>query len=66
MAVNREGRKILGDDLAIKIGNVTGAIGGILIFFVSLSLVFQYILLVRRRDDKIREAANRYLDRVER
>jgi uncharacterized protein with PQ loop repeat len=56
---------VKGDELTIKLGNITGAIGGILIFFVSLSLVFQYILLVRRRDEKIREAANRYLDRME-
>lgn len=47
----------------IKAGNILGAIGGILLFFVSLSLVFQYMLLVRSRDEKIREAARRYFEK---
>ncbi|MFO8051828.1 MAG: hypothetical protein R6V01_09055 [Thermoplasmatota archaeon] len=52
-----------GDQMRIMIGNITGAIGGILIFFVAISLLFQYMLLVRTRDERIRNKANRYLER---
>jgi hypothetical protein len=45
-----------------KLANVLGALGGILIFFVSMSLVFQYLFLVRSRDDRVRQIAARYLD----
>lgn len=44
-----------------KLANVLGALGGILIFFVSLSLVFQYLFLTRSRDKWIRDIAARYL-----
>jgi hypothetical protein len=47
----------------MKLANVLGAVGGILIFFVSLSLVFQYLFLARSRDERIRDTAARYLRR---
>lgn len=68
MPVDIKGEQILtlstipGDQLRIIAGNITGAIGGILIFFVAISLIFQYMLMVRTRDDRIREKANRYLE----
>lgn len=44
-----------------KLANVLGALGGILIFFVTLSLIFQYLFLARSRDERIRDIAARYL-----
>ena len=52
-----------GEEIRTMAGNIIGAIGGILIFFVAISLIFQYMLLIRTRDDRIRERANRYLER---
>ena len=52
-----------GDSVTIMIANILGAFGGILIFFVSLSLIFQHILLTKTRDEKIRELAHKYLER---
>lgn len=45
------------------IANIIGAVGGILIFFVSLSLVFQYLFLAKSRDERIRELAHRSLEK---
>lgn len=49
----------------IKIANLLGGIGGILIFFTSLSIVLQHLLTVRSRDELIREIAKRFLERKE-
>jgi len=52
-----------GASVTILIANILRAFGGILIFFVSLSLIFQHILLTKTRDEKIRELAHKYLER---
>lgn len=49
------------ETVSTRLANVLGAMGGILIFFVSLSLVFQYLFLARSRDERIRDIAARYL-----
>jgi hypothetical protein len=48
------------------VANILGALGGILIFFVSLSLILQHIVLAKSRDEQIHRLASRYLERRER
>ena len=48
--------------LYIKIANLLGGIGGILIFFTSLSIVLQHFLVVRSRDELLRELARKFLE----
>jgi len=47
----------------MKIANVLGGLGGILIFFTSFTMIMQYILLSSRRNEQIRELARRYLEK---
>ncbi|HDN97676.1 MAG: hypothetical protein DRP67_04115 [Candidatus Omnitrophota bacterium] len=51
------------ESLYIKIANLLGGIGGILIFFTSLSIVLQHFLLTKSRDETLREIARRFLER---
>jgi hypothetical protein len=46
---------------AERVANIVGALGGILLFFLTVSLVFQYLLISKGRDEKVRERASRYL-----
>jgi len=50
------------EKLYIKIANLLGGIGGILIFFTSLSIVLQYFLVLKSRDELLRELARRFLE----
>ena len=49
--------------LYIKVANLLGGIGGILIFFTSLSIVLQHFLVIKSRDETLREIARRFLER---
>ena len=51
------------EPLSIKIANLLGGIGGILIFFTSLSIVLQHFLTIRARDEMLREIAKKFLER---
>ncbi len=50
-----------GDSLRIMIGNITGALGGILLFFVFISLLIQDKYLARTRDERLRKLADKTL-----
>lgn len=50
-----------GDSLRIMLGNVTGALGGILLFFVFISLLIQDKYLARTRDERLRRLADKTL-----
>ncbi len=50
-----------GDSLRVMIGNITGALGGILLFFVFISLLIQDKYLARTRDEKLRKLADKTL-----
>ncbi len=52
-----------GNSILIKVANLAGGTGGILIFFTSISLFLQYFIIVRSRDEEIREIARRYLEK---
>ncbi len=56
----------LEEPLYIKVANLVGGIGGILIFFTSISLLLQYFLVIKSRDEEIRGMARRYLERKNR
>ncbi|MCD6408536.1 hypothetical protein J7L87_05760 [bacterium] len=51
------------EPFSIKIANLLGGIGGILIFFTSLSIVLQHLLTIRSRDEMLREIARRFLEK---
>ncbi len=48
-----------GGSLRIMMGNVIGALGGILLFFVFVSLLIQDRYLARKRDEKLRGLAEK-------
>ncbi len=50
-----------GESLRIMLGNILGALGGILIFFVFISLLIQDKYLASTRNDKLRRLADRTL-----
>lgn len=50
------------EDIVIKVANLLGGIGGILIFFTSFSIVLQHFLVVRSRDEFLREIARKVLE----
>ncbi len=50
-----------GETLRIMIGNITGALGGILLFFVFISLIIQDKYLARTRDERLRKLADKTL-----
>ena len=50
-----------GPGLSVKLANIIGAVGGILIFFVFLTLIVQYLFLTKSRDERIRAITCRYL-----
>ncbi len=50
------------EKLYIKIANLLGGIGGILIFFTSFSIVLQHFLVIRSRDELLRELARKFLN----
>jgi len=52
-----------GETLRTKIGNILGGIGGVLIFFTSMTILIEYILLAERRSELIRELAKEYFRR---
>ncbi len=52
---------IPGESTTVMIANIIGGFGGILIFFVSFTLIFQYTLLSQRRDEQIQNLAQNYL-----
>lgn len=52
-----------GNSIHIKIANVLGGLGGILIFFTSLSILIEYIMLTERRSRQIQELAKKYFER---
>jgi len=43
------------------VGNITGALGGILLFFVFISLLIQDKYLARTRDERLRKLADKTL-----
>ena len=49
--------------ISAKIANVLGGLGGILIFFTSITILLNYILLTERRNEHIKELARKYLER---
>lgn len=51
-----------GSSLQIKIANILAGLGGVLIFFTSLSMLIDYIIMVERRSEKIKEMARRYCE----
>jgi len=50
-----------GDSIRVMIGNITGALGGILLFFVFISLLIQDKYLARTRDERLRKLADKTL-----
>ncbi|RLF28451.1 MAG: hypothetical protein DRN05_04085 [Thermoplasmata archaeon] len=52
-----------GETLQIKIANILGGIGGVLIFFTSITILLEYILLTARRNEQIQEMARRYFEK---
>ncbi|GEM_PF-1030306 len=54
-----------GDSLETKLANVLGGFGGLLIFFISIALFFQYVTETRAREERLREMARRYLEKKE-
>jgi len=50
-----------GESLRIMLGNITGALGGILLFFVFISLLIQDKYLASNRDEKLRKLADKTL-----
>ena len=55
-----------GDSLRIKLANILGGLGGILIFFTSISILLQYALLEERRSMELKEMARDYLEKAKR
>ncbi len=47
--------------VAGKIGNIIGALGGVLIFFTSISVVVTYLLEKERRRERVSRLADEYL-----
>ena len=54
---------VSGESVITKIANIVGGLGGILIFFVSLTLLFQYLLTTKIRDEQIKAIARRHLEK---
>lgn len=52
-----------GESAITKTANIIGGVGGILIFFVFLTLVLQYLLLTKTRDEQVKELARNYLEK---
>ncbi len=50
-----------GESLLTKVANITGGFGGILVFFVFLTLVVQQMLTIKMRDEQVRMLAREYL-----
>jgi len=51
-----------GESFKIKLANIAGAIGGVLIFFISLTLLLEYMVTTRTRDEQIKMLARQYLE----
>lgn len=54
---------VAGESAITKVANILGGLGGILIFFVSLTLLLQYLLTAKIRDEQIKAIARRSLER---
>jgi secreted Zn-dependent insulinase-like peptidase len=52
-----------GESIFIKIANLLGGLGGLLLFFTSITIIIQYILLTTRRNERLQEIAKEYLKR---
>ena len=50
-----------GESLRIRIANIIGGFGGVLIFFISITLLFQYLLTIKMQDEEIKSLAKEYL-----
>lgn len=63
MSVGIKGKEILKESNydVFREAFIVGGFGGILIFFVSFTLIFQYALLSHRRDEQIQNLAQNYL-----
>jgi len=51
------------DTITIKVANIIGGFGGVLIFFTSVTTLIEYILASERRDEHIKELARSYLEK---
>jgi len=51
-----------GESIQIKIANILAGLGGVLIFFTSLSILIDYIIMIERRSEKIKELARKYCE----
>jgi len=54
-----------GESLKIMIANVIGGLGGILLFFTSVTILLEYILINERRNMYLQETAREFLRRKE-
>ena len=52
-----------GETLKLMVANILGGLGGILLFFTSVTIVLEYILIAERRNTHIQELAREYLKR---
>lgn len=50
-----------GESLRLKAANLIGGMGGVLVFFTAVSILVQFFLITRSRDEHIRELARKCL-----
>jgi len=52
-----------GESLRLKIANLIGGIGGILLFFTAASILVQFFLITKARDEHLKELARKHLQK---